>query len=256
MFLAIDIGNTNIVVGGIDNDEIIFISRIATDILKTDDQYAIEIKNIIQLHNIDTRNIHDSIISSVVPPILNTIKNAIYKIIGIQPYVIGEDIKALINMIYDNVDSIGTDRIVNCISVLSNYKPPIIIFDMGTATTISVIDKDKNYIGGCIIPGIRTSLDALSLKASQLPYIKLEAPEKVIGSNTIQCMLSGIINGNASMIDGMIEKMEIDIGEKATVVATGGMAKFIIPNCKKEIKYNEHLLLQGLNIIYKNNRLF
>lgn len=255
MILAIDIGNTNIVLSCIDNDKILFISRVVTDILKTEDQYAIELKNILEIYNIDKLDIQGSIISSVVPQLTNILKIATYKVINKTSIIVNTEIELGIGIVVDDIKAVGTDRIVNCVAAVNLYNPSVIIVDMGTATTISVVDKDGNYIGGCITAGVKTSLEALSLKASKLPYIDIDTPKKVIGTNTIECMLSGIINGNAAMVDGMIERIENELGYSTTVIATGGISKFVVPHCKHQIKYNENLILEGLNIIYKKNNV-
>lgn len=255
MILAIDIGNTNIVISCIDNDKILFISRIVTDISKTEDQYAIDLKNILELYNISKSNIDGSIISSVVPQITYILKDAIYKLIKKASIIVNTEIKLDVNIIADDAKAVGTDRIVDCVAAVNLYKAPVIVFDMGTTTTTSIVDKDYNYVGGCITSGIKTSLEALSSKTSKLPYINIENPKKIIGTNTTQCILSGVINGSAAMVDGMIERIEDELGYSCTVVATGGVSRFVIPHCKYKIQYNENLILEGLNIIYKNNKI-
>lgn len=254
MLLAIDIGNTNIVLSCIDqNDNIIFISRLATDKTKTDDQYAVELKNILELNNIDKKCFGGSIISSVVPSVLSAIKNAVYKVISKVPYVVLEDIKPNLNILVNNSETVGADRIVDCISALFYYKAPIIIIDMGTATTISVINSNNDFIGGCIMAGVKTALNALSSNTAQLPDINLESIHNVIGKNTTECILSGAVNGTASMIDGIIDRIEVELKRNANVIITGGIAKFIIPYLKKEVVYDENLLLKGLNVLYRYN---
>ncbi len=254
MLLAIDIGNTNIVLGGIGEDKIYFTARIYTEKKLSYDQYTMQIKNILDIYDINIDEIEDSIISSVVPPVLDSIKKAIKIIIGKDPLIVGPGIKTGLNIVMDNPAQLGSDLVVNSVACLDGFKPPIVIIDMGTATTISVLDKNKNYIGGCIIPGVKISLDALSSKTAQLPYISLEEPKKIIGTNTIDCMRSGVIFGNASMIDGMISKIEESLEEKVTAIATGGIAKHIIQFCKKDIIYDGNLLLKGLYNIYIKNR--
>ncbi|WP_317368489.1 type III pantothenate kinase [uncultured Tyzzerella sp.] len=254
MLLAIDIGNTNIVLGGIDNEKIHFIARLYTEKKLSYDQYTIQIKNMLDIYNIDTQNIDNCIISSVVPPVLDAIVQAVKTIIKKEPMIVGPGIKTGLNILTDNPAQLGSDLVVNSVASLNQFDAPLIIIDMGTATTISVIDKNKNYIGGCIVPGVKISLSALSGMTAQLPHISLDEPKKIIGSNTIDCMKSGIVFGNASMIDGMIERIEDDLGYKTTVIATGGIANHIIPFCKKEIIYDDNLLLKGLYAIYlKNN---
>ncbi len=254
MLLAIDIGNTNIVLGGINEDKIYFIARLYTERRLSYDQYTIQIKNILDIYNINIKDLDDCIISSVVPPVLDAIKQAVKTLVKKDPIIIGPGIKTGLNILMDNPAQLGSDLVVNSVACLNEFNPPLIIIDMGTATTISVIDKNKNYIGGCIIPGVKISLNALSSMTAQLPHISLDEPKKTIGTNTIDCMKSGIVLGSASMIDGMIDRIEEDLGSKTTVIATGGIANHIIPFCKKDIIYDDNLLLKGLYIIYVKNK--
>ena len=168
--------------------------------------------------------------------------------------VVGPGIKTGLNIQMDNPSQVGSDRIVIAVAALSEYAPPLILLDLGTATTIEAVDEGSTYLGGCIIPGVRISLEALSANAAQLPGIRLDRPKKVVGKNTEDSMRSGIMYGTAAMIDGMLERMEAELGWQATVVATGGMAQFIIPLCRRQINLEKDLLLKGLNIIYKKNR--
>ncbi len=253
MLLAIDMGNTNIVIGCIDDDRIIFTERLCTEPSKTELEYAMGFKAVMDLYNIDADSVDGAIISSVVPPLTNIIKAAVEKIIGLEAMVVGPGIRTGLNILMDNPASLGADLIVDSVAGVSEYGAPLIIVDMGTATTISVVDNKSNYIGGMIIPGIKVSVDSLVTRTSQLPRISLEPPKRPIGKNTIDCMKSGIILGNASMIDGMIDRIEQELGYKTTVLATGGLARDIIPMCNKEIIIDEELLLKGLNIIYHKN---
>ena len=254
MLLAIDIGNTNIVLGGISEDKIYFIARLYTEKRMSYDQYTIQIKNILDIYNINIKNIDDCIISSVVPPVLDAIKQAVKTLVKKDPMIIGPGIKTGLNILMDNPAQLGSDLVVNSVACLNEFKPPLIIIDMGTATTISVIDKNKNYIGGCIIPGVKISLNALSSMTAQLPHISLDEPKKTIGTNTIDCMKSGIVLGSASMLDGMIDRIEEDLGSDATVIGSGGIENHIIPFCKKDIIDDDNLLLKGLYILYIKNK--
>lgn len=254
MILAIDIGNTNIVMGCIRDDEILFTERMSTDSNKTVLEYAVSIKTLLELYSISPKDLTGSIISSVVPPVTNTVKEAISKITHHPVMIVGPGIKTGMNILMDNPAATGSDLIVDAVAAVAEYPVPLIIFDFGTATTASVVDKKKNYIGGMILPGLRISLDALTNRTSQLPRISLKAPKKVIGTNTVDCMASGILYGNASMLDGIVDHIEEELGEKATVIATGGLASLIVPLCKKEIILDDNLLLRGLNLIYKKNQ--
>lgn len=253
MILAIDMGNTNIVVGCIKDGEILFVERLCTNLAETELEYAIGIKTVLELYDIHTSDIDGAIISSVVPPLTNVIQTAIKKIIGKTAMIVGPGLKTGLNILMDNPKAMGADLIVDSVAGIHEYGAPLIIIDMGTATTVSVIDRDKNYIGGMIIPGLKVSLESLVNRTSQLPRIGLEAPKKAIGKNTVDCMKSGIILGNASMIDGLIDRIREEIGCDVKAVATGGLAKTVIPHCKHNIVVDDGLLLKGLYEIYRKN---
>jgi len=254
MILAIDIGNTNIVIGCIRGEDILFVERLSTDSTKTVLEYAISFKNVLELYHLDPADIRGSIISSVVPPATNIVKDAAAKITGNEVLIVGPGVKNGLNILMDNPAQVGSDLVANAVAGIAEYPVPLIIIDMGTATTISVIDKKRRYIGGMILPGIRVSSDSLTSRTSQLPRISVEPPRKLIGSNTIDCMKSGLIYGNASCIDGMIRRIDAELGEKATVVATGGLAECIIPHCQEDVTIDDALLLKGLKLIYHRNR--
>ena len=254
MLLAIDIGNTNIVIGCIRNDVIEFKARIATDHTRTSDQYGVEIKNMLEAFNIHREDISDCIISSVVPPVFNSVRTGVIKVIGKQPMVVGPGLKTGLDIQVDHPGQVGSDRIVIAVAALAEYPAPLILMDLGTATTIEVVAAPRTYLGGVIYPGVKLSLDALTTRASQLPGISLDKPRLVIGKNTVDCMRSGMIYGTAAMLDGIIDRMEEELGYSATLIATGGMAQFIVPLCKRKILLEKDLLLKGLNILYKKNK--
>lgn len=253
MILAIDMGNTNIVIGCVDDEKVYFEERLSTDLAKTELEYAIGFKTVLELYEIDSSQIKGAIISSVVPQLVNIIKESVEKILGITPLIVGPGIKTGLNILMDNPKTLGSDLVVDAVAAIKEYGAPVVIVDLGTATTISVVDDKKNYLGGMILPGIKVALDSLVTKTSQLPRISMEAPKKVIGKNTIDCMKSGLIYGNASCIDGLIEKIEMELGYPSTVIATGGLAQTIVPLCKKKIIIDSELLLKGLKIIYDKN---
>lgn len=254
MILAVDIGNTNIVLGCFEGKEIVKEARMATDLIKTSDQYCAELKVMLDLLEVDRHAIEGSIISSVVPPVLNSFKTAIIKLTGKAPLVVGPGIKTGLNILLDNPAMAGGDLIVGAVAALAEYKPPLLIVDMGTATTLTALDAKGNFLGGSIFPGVKISAEALSGKTAQLPAISLEAPKKAIGRNTIDSMRSGLMMGTAAMLDGMIQRMEEELGSPATVIATGGIARFVIPMCRREMIYDKDLLLKGLGLLYENNR--
>lgn len=253
MILAIDIGNTNIVIGCIEQEKIYFVERMSTDISKTELEYVVEFKILLELYQIKVKEITGCIIASVVPPLVNTVRASMEKLLRITPMIVGPGLKTGLNILMDNPAQVGSDLIVNAVAGLKYYGAPLIIIDMGTATTISVVDDKKNYIGGMILPGVKVSLDSLVNRTSQLPKISLEAPRKIIGKNTIECMKSGIIMGQAASLDGMVERVWDELGYQARAVATGGLAGCIVPYCRREIVYDNELTLKGLGIIYRKN---
>jgi type III pantothenate kinase len=253
MLLAIDIGNTNIVIGGIDRNKIYFIERLSTVRTKTELEYAVDIKTVLDIYGITDNDIDGCIISSVVPQITEVAKLATKKIIKKDVVVLGPGVKTGLNIQTDHPAELGADLVAAAVAGIAEYKVPLVIIDMGTATTASVIDSQKKYLGGMILPGVGISLDALTSRASQLSGISIEAPKKVIGKNTIDCMKSGILYSNAASIDGIVDRIEEELGEDVTVVATGGLAKTIVPHCKRDIIIDDDLLLKGLLIIYEKN---
>ena len=253
MILAIDIGNTNIVIGCIDENKTWFIERLSTDRSKTELEYAIVIKNVLDIYHIQSDDLEGGIISSVVPQITQIVRAAAEKILQKNILILGPGIKTGLNILVDNPAQTGADLIAATVGAISKYPVPQIIFDLGTATTVCVVDKKKNFIGGMILPGIRTSLDALTANAAQLSGIDISAPRRIIGKNTVECMQSGIIYSNAASMDGIVERIEGELGEHTTVVATGGLAKNIVPYCKKQIILDEDLLLKGLLYLYRKN---
>ena len=254
MILAIDIGNTNIVIGCFDGDKIIFTERLWTNHKSTELEYAILFKNVLEIYSISPDCIDGGIISSVVPSLTNVIKSAMQKLTNAEVMSVGPGVKTGLNILTDNPAQLGSDLVVDAVAGINEYPVPLVIFDLGTATTVSVIDKNKSYMGTIIIPGIEVSLNSLVGGTSQLPKISLEIPKNVIGTNTVDCMKSGIMNFTAAGIDGIIGKIEKEIGEKVTVVATGGLASTVVPLCDRDIILDDELLLKGLMIIYNKNK--
>ncbi len=255
MILALDIGNTNIVIGCIDKKKTCFIERLSTVRTKTELEYAVDIKTVLDLYGMKGSDIEGCIISSVVPQITNAVRLATEKVVGKDSkiFVLGPGIKTGLDIKMDNPGQLGADLVAAAVAGIAQYPAPMIIVDMGTATTATVINADKQFIGGMIMPGVGISLDALTSGASQLSSIAIEAPKRVIGKNTIDCMKSGVLYSNAGAIDGVIDRIEEELGEKTTVIATGGLAKKIVPFCKKKIILDEDLLLKGLLVIYEKN---
>lgn len=254
MILAIDIGNTNIVVGCIENGKIEMTARVASDRQKTGDEYALFLQNLLKLHGISQDSFEGGIISSVVPPLSGALQYAAETVIGRKMLLVSSGLKTGLNIRMDNPRKVGADLIVDGVAALNKYKPPILIFDMGTATTMSLIDEQGCYAGGMIIPGAVLSLNALSSRTSQLPHVGVEAPKSLIGKNTVDCMRSGIVYSNAAMLDGLIERVADTMSKPLTVVATGGLSEVIVPFCKQRITLEPDLLLEGLWLIYCKNK--
>ena len=254
MILTIDIGNSNIVLGGVKDDKIVFEARLRTEATKTSDQYCVVLKILMEVYGVSNKDIEGTIIASVVPQVLNSMRTAIQKLTGKVPLVVGPGLKTGLNILLENPGQTGADLVVADVAALREHKPPLIVIDMGTATTMSVLDKNGAHIGGCIIPGVKISMDALTDRTALLPGLQLDQPKKAIGRNTIDAMRSGIMLGTACMLDGMVERMEAELGSKTTVIVTGGIAKFIVPMCKTPMIYDKDLIIKGLAALYRDNK--
>jgi type III pantothenate kinase len=254
MILVVDVGNSNVVLGGVRGEEIVFEARVRTDSTKTSDEYCIDLKNILDIYGVDVKQVEGAIIASVVPQVLNTFQTAIRKLTGQKALVVGPGLKTGLNIAIENPAQTGADLVVGSVAALREHAAPLIVIDMGTATTIVVLDKNGALVGGSISPGVKISLDALTERTALLPGLQLDQPKKAIGRNTIDCMRSGIMLGAACMLDGMIERMEEELGYKTTVIATGGIARFVVPMCRREIIYDKDLLVKGLAALYRDNK--
>lgn len=253
MILTVDIGNSNIVIGGVREDEILFEARLRTDATKTSDEYCLDVKSLMEVYGVDVAEVEGAIIASVVPQVLNSFQTAIKKLTGKTALVVGPGLKTGLNILLENPGQTGADLVVGAVAALREHKPPLTIIDMGTATTISVLDKNGAYLGGAIIPGVKISMDALTERTALLPGLQLDQPKRAIGRNTVDAMRSGLMMGAACMLDGMIDRMEEELGYQTTVIATGGIAKFVIPLCHREMIYDKDLLVKGLVALYKEN---
>ena len=253
MILTIDVGNTNVVLGCVEDGVVKSISRMATNQNDLTNDYALKMRQSFDFDGIDYKNFEGAILSSVVPQVNRAIKSAVKKLTGLDCMVVGAGLKTGVNVRIDDPGTVAGDLITGAVGAVALYEPPLIVVDMGTATTMVVVDKDGAYIGGAIIPGVGLSYSALSAGTSLLPNISIEAPKKCIGTNTVDCMKSGAVFGAAAMLDGMIARMEEELGESVTVVVTGGISGCIVPYCKREIKHEPDLLLKGLAILYQKN---
>lgn len=254
MLLCIDIGNTNIKCAIINDDTIIAKTRLGTDPSKTSDEYLVNLYTLLAISKLNSHDITDAIISSVVPKLTSTFEKTIQSLFNIDSLIIGPGIKTGLNILLDDPATLGSDLVAACVAVINLYSSPAIMISLGTASVSCVIDKNKNMRGGLISPGIEISLEGLTNKSALLPSIDLRAPKSVIGKNTIDCMKSGIVLGEACKIDGLIDKIEEELDEKCTVIATGGLSKSIIPNCTHDIIIDEDLIIKGLQIIYNKNK--
>ncbi len=254
MILTVDIGNSNIVIGGVEGEEILFEARIRTDATKTSDEYCVDMKTILDVYSVKPVTIEGGIIASVVPQVLNSMRTAIKKLTGKDSLVVGPGLKTGLNIKIENPSQTGADLVVGCVAALREHKPPLIVIDMGTATTMVVLDDTGALVGGSISPGVKISIDALTERTALLPGLQLDQPKRAIGRNTIDCMRSGIMLGNACMLDGMVQRMEEELGQKCTVIATGGIAKFIAPLCRTSMIYDKDLIIKGLAALYRDNR--
>ncbi len=254
MLLAIDVGNTNITLGIYNEQVLLFTARLATDSRTTADQYAIELKNVLSLHGQSYKDIEDCIIASVVPTVCTSLKKAISLLCDIVPLVLGPGVKTGLNIKIDNPAQLGADLVAGAVGAINEYTLPCIVIDMGTATTLSVIDENGTYRGGVIAAGVRLTLKALTENTAALPSVSINAPKNVIGTNTVDCMQSGLVYGAAAMLDGLIEQISAELGAFPTIVATGGLSKEIVAHCQHDIIYDENLLLDGLREIYERNK--
>lgn len=253
MLLCVDIGNTSIVLGLYDEKKLVQSFRLQTNIYQTSDEYAIKILSILDNNKINRNDIDGIMISSVVPQLDSVFSALCKKYFNIDAKFVVPGIRSGINIRIDNPKELGADLLVGAVGAVNKYGAPIIVIDMGTAITLVYVNKDKELLGGAILPGLKTSFNALFQKASKLEEVGIAKPNKVIGRDTVSSIQSGMTYGLASMLDGIIKKMKEEQGE-AKVVLTGGEARFIITSMEEEAIYDENLLLDGLRILYNKNK--
>lgn len=254
MLLVIDIGNTNITLGVFENEKIVQSWRLATDIKRTEDEYGVFLKNLLRETNLD-KKISNAVIASVVVQLTEKIEIALKKYLGIDSLIISHKIKTNVVLKTDNPSQVGADRIVNACAAAKLYSTPAIVVDFGTATSFDIVNEKNEFIGGIITAGMKIQAEALSSKTSKLPKLNIEAPEHAIGRNTIEAMLSGIVRGHAAMIDGLILECEKELGQKATIIATGGYSAVISKYLNRKFDYiNPDLTLIGAKILFEMNK--
>ena len=254
MLLAIDVGNTNMVFGLYDGDKLRGSFRISTNSERTSDELGMLIAQYYHFHDIACADTTAVVIASVVPPVMYTLINAIRKYLFVQPVIAGRDADIGIENCYANPREVGADRLVNAVSAVRKYGKPLIIVDIGTATTFDAIDENGAYQGGAIFPGLKVAMEALFLKASKLPRVDIERPKNAIGKTTVQSMQSGAVRGYVGALTGIITDIQKELGGKARVVATGGMGRMMAEYCDLIDDVDPNLTLEGLRLIYENNR--
>ncbi len=254
MILAIDAGNSQIIFGTIDDGVIRNVARIHTVLKETSVEYGIKMRQLMDYYGIDAKEIEGAIISSVVPPLTNSLQSAVKHLTGLDCLIVGPGIKTGMNVRIDDPTTLAGDLVIGAVAAISCYGAPAIVLDLGTATSMVVVDETGCYRGGAFIPGVMLGLQALSSGTSLLPDISFTAPKKVIATNTVDAMRSGAMYGTASMIDGMIERMENELGQTCQVIATGRIARSITACCKREIICDDNLLLKGLWVLYQKNK--
>ena len=254
MLLAIDAGNSHIVLGAIEDGEIRGVIRIHTDIQATAAEYAARLDRLLRFYHLGPEGFEGAILSCVVPPLTGVLTVAVREITGLNCMVVGPGVKTGLNLRIDDPASLAGDLVVGSVAAAACYGTPVIVLDMGTANTLTVVDRDGAYRGGAIMPGVDLAYSALASGTSLLPDISIAAPKRVIGSNTVDAMRSGAVFGTAAAIDGMLERMERELGYPCRVVATGALAQAVSARCRHEILYDGDLLLKGLWLIYNRNR--
>ncbi|MBR4933026.1 MAG: type III pantothenate kinase [Clostridia bacterium] len=253
MILALDIGNTNITIGGFENDKLSFVARISASKTQTADETASKLLSILSLYGVERSSVTGAAVSSVVPPLTSAVVSAVKFVCGVTAMVVGPGVKTGLGIRCDNPASVGSDLICACVAVRELYTYPSIIVDMETATNMMLLDSAGAFAGVSIMPGVMMGLNALADGTAQLPHVSLDAPKTVIGKNTVDCIKSGVVYGNAAMTDGMIDRVCAEFGAELPVYATGAFAPIVVDHCKHDIVSDEHLVLKGLYMIFRKN---
>ena len=253
MLLAVDIGNTNIVLGVLNGEKLICSGRLSTNVNETEIEYSMKLKAFLDINNVD--NIDGAIISSVVPALVRTLLKSIQLVCNVEALVVGPGVKTGLNIKIDNPAETGANIVVGDVAVINKYPLPAIVFYFGTATTASVIDKTGAHLGGAIMCGIKTAINSLSSTTAQLPQIDISVPSKIIGRNTVDAMKCGSVIGTAAMLEGLVSRFEKELGEKATVIVTGGFGKAIAKAAELDVIVDENLFVDGLRIRYEKNKM-
>jgi len=254
MILTLDVGNMNIVFGGVVDGNCVFTCRLNTVRTRTADEYAVLLSRMSEQRGVDIAGAAGAIISSVVPQLTQVISDALVSTTGKTPMIVGPGVKTGLNIRIDDPAELGTDFVAAAVAALDRYDPPCVTIDMSTATALGVVDPNGNYIGGVICPGLLVAHDALADSTAQLRHVRIAAPKHVIEKSTAASIQSGLVFGNACMLDGLLDRIEEELGVKPTVVATGEQAEVVLAQCRrKDIIYDAELMMRGLWLIYKRN---
>jgi type III pantothenate kinase len=253
MLLAIDIGNTNIVAGIFHDTTLLARWRLATDIRRTSDEYAIQLSSLFRVSNLDPGNVSAAFVASVVPDAQETVQRAMRQYWNIDPLSFSHSLNLGIEIAYQPATAVGADRIANAVAAIDQYGCPAIVVDFGTATTFDAVSRDGVYLGGAIAPGLEISEDALLCRTTQLPRARLLPPEGAIGTSTETSLRSGILFGYAGLVDGLVGRIALELGPDVNVISTGGLAETISALCERVQHVNQDLTLHGLRLLHERN---
>jgi len=254
VLLAIDVGNTNTVLGVFEGSKLLQSWRVETNHARTGDEYGIQIRQLFALSGIDHRQVHAVAASSVVPPMAFTLRQMATRYFNLEPLFVGPGVKTGMPILYENPREVGADRVVNAVAAFERWKSALIVVDFGTATTFDAVTAKGEYLGGAICPGVNISMEALFRAASKLPRVEFQRPPHVVGRNTVHSMQSGLVYGYVALVDGLCVRMAEELGTQPRVVATGGLASLIAGISTAITEVDDQLTLDGLRIIHERNR--
>ncbi len=253
MLLAVDIGNTNVTLGAFDGAELRAHWRVATARHRMADEWAVILKNLMDLKGLSMADIDAAVIASVVPTLTAAIEGMIETYLHVRPLLIEPGVRTGIRVLYDSPRDVGADRVVNAVAAFKHYGGPAIVIDFGTATTFDAISADGDYLGGAIAPGIVISVEALFERTAKLPRVELVLPPRAIGKNTVHSIQSGLMFGYVGLVEGIVRRFKAELGEKAKVIATGGLAEVVASETRVIDHVDPHLTLEGLRLVYMMN---